>query len=71
MTYNDKMKSSIMKWREANLDKYRETQKLYQQMIYKDNYTNKRKEQKRLAYQWSYKRQALIMLNILNNLYPL
>lgn len=71
MTYNDKMKSSIMKWREANQDKYREAQKLYQQKIYKENYTNKRQEQKRLAYQWSYKRQALKMLNMLNNLYPL
>lgn len=71
MTYNEKMKTSIMKWREANLDKYREAQKLYQQKIYKENYTNKRQEQKRMAYLWSYKRQALIMLNMLNNLYPL
>jgi len=69
MTYNEKMKSSIMKWREANPDKYREAQKLYQQKIYKENYTNKRQEQKRVAYQW--KRQTLILLNILNNLYPL
>ena len=69
MTYTEKMKSSIMKLREANPDKYREAQKLYQQKIYKDNYTNKRQEQKRTAYQW--KRQTQIMLNMLNNLCPL
>jgi hypothetical protein len=69
MTYNEKIKSSIMKWRELNADKYKESQKLYQQKIYKENYTNKRQEQKKTAYQW--KRQTLILLNILNNLYPL
>lgn len=69
MTYNEKTKCSIMKWRELNADKYKESQKLYQQKIYKENYTNKRQEQKKVAYQW--KRQSLIMLNILNNLYPL
>lgn len=69
MTYTDKMKCSIMKWREANQDKYREAQKLYQQKIYKENYTNKRQEQKRVAYQW--KRQTQVMLNMLNNLCPI
>lgn len=69
MTYNEKIKCSIMKWREMNADKYKESQKLYQQKIYKENYTNKRQEQKKTAYQW--KRQTLILLNILNNLYPL
>ncbi len=69
MTYNEKIKLSIMKWRELNADKYKESQKLYQQKIYKENYTNKRQEQKKTAYQW--KRQTLILLNILNNLYPL
>ena len=69
MTYKEKIKLSIMKWRELNADKYKESQKLYQQKIYKENYTNKRQEQKKTAYQW--KRQTLILLNILNNLYPL
>ncbi len=68
MTYNEKMKCSIMKWREANPDKYRESQKQYQQKIYKENYVTKRQEQKKRSYQW--KRQTTVLLNLLNNLYP-
>lgn len=56
-------KESIYKWREENLDVYREQQRLYQQKHYKKYYDEVRKEKKRIYYLW--KKEVSRLNNIL------
>ena len=69
MTYNESSKIAIYTWRANNIEKYREQQKLYQRERYKTDYENSRQEQKKRVYRWN--KQTKIMLDMLNNLYPL
>lgn len=62
--YDENKKISIMKWRENNLDKYRETQRIYQGEYYKIHGYNK--EHKQRYYEW--KKISKIYLNVLCNL---
>lgn len=64
--YNENKKISIMKWRENNLDKYREGQRIYQLEYYKTHGYNK--EHKHRYYVW--KKVCNDFLNILRNLTP-
>ena len=54
------------KWRRANLDMYREQQKIYQRKTYKDYYDTVRKEQKKIYYQ--YKKTVKGMMAMMDNL---
>ena len=69
MTYNESSRIAIYTWRQNNIEKYREQQKLYQRERYKTDYDNTRQEQKKRVYRWN--KQTKILLDMLNNLYPL
>jgi len=56
-------KESIYRWREENLNVYREQQRLYQQKHYKKYYDEVRKEKKRIYYLW--KKEVSRLHNIL------
>ena len=64
--YNETKKISIMKWRENNLDKYREGQRIYQLEYYKQKGYNK--EHKKQYYLW--KKTYRSFLDLLCNLTP-
>lgn len=64
--YNETKKISIMKWRENNLDKYREGQRIYQLEYYKKKGYNK--EHKQRYYLW--KKTYRSFLDLLCNLTP-
>jgi GH18 family chitinase len=69
MTYNESSRIAIYTWRQNNIEKYREQQKFYQRERYKTDYENTRQEQKKRVYRWN--KQTKILLDMLNNLYPL
>ena len=64
--YNETKKISIMKWRENNLDKYIEGQRIYQLGYYKEKGYNK--EHKKQYYLW--KKTCRSFLDLLCNLTP-
>lgn len=69
MTYNEASRLATMKWRANNIEKYRETQKLYQQKRYRSDYESTRQEQKQRVYRWN--KQSKTLLDMLNNFFPL
>ncbi len=66
MTYN---KEASMRWRSAHREQYNEQMKTYQRIHYKDRYETHVKENKKLYYIW--KKQSKVLLDMLNNLFPL
>ncbi len=68
-TYSEH-KDSIYKWRNNNLDQYREQQRLYQQKHYKQiGYTDKVKQRKKTYYLWKSEinRQLLLLCNLVDS----
>lgn len=66
MTYN---KEATMRWRASHKEQYNEQMKTYQKEHYKERYETHVKEHKKQYYKW--KKQTQILLDMLNNLFPL